>query len=229
MDLLGFMYWHQVLRQLAKEVSYRSLAALGIASIQGTSVASFDKQDAERFLFFCTEQETDKKLIESLPCIVPCWFNLPVPSRKRSGPFGETKTLSVNGCTGQALGMELKGTKSLEERQTPSTLIKQKVKVASMRPVPRTRQRKMLPFCGVPEVETDANQVKNNLSIIPAVKHTVVPSTSVSHRKSMSSSYQAQQIISLNPLPLKKHGCGRCPIQACSEVSQFFYIGFFFF
>ncbi|KAF3970977.1 hypothetical protein CMV_005383 [Castanea mollissima] len=55
---------------------------------------------------------------------------------------------------------------------------------------------------------------KKNFPVAPA-KHSMPGPTVVIHRK--SSSFQAQQIISLNPLPLKKHGCGRSPIQVCLE------------
>ncbi|URE03613.1 ARID/BRIGHT DNA binding domain [Musa troglodytarum] len=49
----------QVLKYLAPEVSYRSLVTLGIASIQGISVASFEMEDADRLLFFCRRQGMD--------------------------------------------------------------------------------------------------------------------------------------------------------------------------
>nr|AWT58109.1 AT-rich interactive domain protein [Aeluropus littoralis] len=41
----------QVLKHLAPEMSYRSLVALGIGCINGTPVASFERQDADRLLF----------------------------------------------------------------------------------------------------------------------------------------------------------------------------------
>ncbi|KAG4136609.1 hypothetical protein ERO13_D07G017300v2 [Gossypium hirsutum] len=120
----------QVLRQLAPDVSYRSLVMLGIASIQG-----------------------------------------------------------VNGLT------------------------RPKINVAAMRPIPHTHRHKMLPFSGFSEAERyDGDQGKVNLPVAP-----VKQPAPVTHRKALSSSFQAQQIISLNPLPLKKHGCGRAPIQVCSE------------
>ena len=55
-------FYYQVLRQLAPDVSYRSLVALGIASIQGLPVASFEKDDAERLLFFCSRHGKDGKI-----------------------------------------------------------------------------------------------------------------------------------------------------------------------
>ncbi|XWS72334.1 hypothetical protein CRYUN_Cryun02cG0031100 [Craigia yunnanensis] len=185
----------QVLRQLAPDVSYRSLVMLGIASIQGLSVASFEKDDAERLLFFCTRQSKDPFWDISVIARSPSWLVPPAPSRKRSELCKDTKPLNcslLEGVNGNA-------------RPKPN--------VAAMRPIPHTHRFKMLPFSGFSEAERyDGDQGKVNLPVVP-----VKQPAPVTHRKAFSSSYQAQQIISLNPLPLKKHGCGRAPIQVCSE------------
>ncbi|GAV70983.1 ARID domain-containing protein [Cephalotus follicularis] len=187
----------QVLRQLAPDVSYRSLVMLGIASIQGLSVASFEKEDAERLLFFCKKQGEDLYLNNSVPTRPPSWLMPPAPSRKRSEPYRESKPFVSTGVKGENGGN-----------------IKQKLNIAAMRPIPHTSRHKMLPFSGYSEAERyDGDHIKPSLPVVP-VKHVAPPLT---HRKSMSSSFQAQQIISLNPLPLKKHGCDRAPIQVCSE------------
>uniref|UniRef100_A0A0E0EKT5 Uncharacterized protein n=1 Tax=Oryza meridionalis TaxID=40149 RepID=A0A0E0EKT5_9ORYZ len=47
----------QVLKYLAQETSYKSLVPLGIASVNGTPVCSFDSQDVDWLLFFCTIQD----------------------------------------------------------------------------------------------------------------------------------------------------------------------------
>ncbi|GLT74225.1 hypothetical protein SLA2020_460330 [Shorea laevis] len=186
----------QVLRQLAPDVSYRSLVMLGIASIQGLSVASFEKDDAERLLFFCTSQSKDLLQYNSVVTRIPSWLIPPVPSRKRSEPCKDAKPLACSGLEGEN-----------------GNHYRQKLNVAAMRPIPHTRRHKMLPFSGFSEPEKyDGDHVKVNLPVVP-----VKPPGPVTHRKALSSSYQAQQIISLNPLPLKKHGCGRAPIQVCSE------------
>jgi hypothetical protein len=44
-----------VLKHLAPEISYRSLVALGIPWVNGTPVYSFDRQDADKLLFFCSK------------------------------------------------------------------------------------------------------------------------------------------------------------------------------
>ncbi|TYH61004.1 hypothetical protein ES332_D07G019700v1 [Gossypium tomentosum] len=185
----------QVLRQLAPDVSYRSLVMLGIASIQGLSVASFEKDDAERLLFFCKKLSKDPLLGSSLIARTPSWLVPPAPSRKRPEPYKDTKSLNC---------IIMEGVKGLT---------RPKINVAAMRPIPHTHRHKMLPFSGFSEAERyDGDQGKVNLPVAP-VKQTAP----VTHRKALSSSFQAQQIISLNPLPLKKHGCGRAPIQVCSE------------
>lgn len=208
------------MRQLALESSYRSTAALGIASIQGLSVASFEEEDVQRLLFFCTGRGTDH--FESLLSCVPSWFKLPEASRKRPELCEKAEILASNSCCAHASDFHIvKKAKLMKEKQTLPLLSGQKVKVPSMRPVPHIRQRKLLPFRGVPEVVADAHHAKTHLPVpvVPAAKHSSPRSTSISRRKSSSSSYQAQQIISLNPLPLKKHGCERCHIQVCTEVS----------
>ena len=171
---------------------------LGIAGIQGLSVASFEKDDAERLLFFCTRHGKDTFWDSSVIARSPSWLVPPAPSRKRSEPCKDTKPLNctvIEGVNGNA-------------RLKPN--------FAAMRPIPHTHRQTMLPFSGFSEAERyDGDQGKVNLPVVP-----VKQPAPVTHRKALSSSYQAQQIISLNPLPLKKHGCGRVPIQACSEVSQ---------
>ncbi|XVE70779.1 hypothetical protein DITRI_Ditri10aG0098200 [Diplodiscus trichospermus] len=187
----------QVLRQLAPDVSYRSLVMLGIASIQGLSVASFEKDDAERLLFFCKRQGKDPLGDRFLIARSPSWLVPPAPSRKRSEPCKETK--AVNGAVMEGVNGNARP----------------KPHVAAMRPIPHTHHHKMLPFSGFSEVERydgDQGKLKVNLPVVP-----VKQPAPVTHRKALSTSYQAQQIISLNPLPLKKHGCGRAPIQICSE------------
>ncbi|WCJ42879.1 ARID/BRIGHT DNA-binding domain-containing protein [Euphorbia peplus] len=190
----------QVLRQLAPDVSYRSLVMLGIASIQGLSVASFEKEDAERLLFFCTNHGLDLNSDNPVVTKPPSWLVPPAPSRKRHEPNREAKPFA---CTG--FQFENGGN------------LKRKVNVAAMRPIPHTRRHKMLPFSGFSEGERyDGDLGKPSLPVAPP-KHSVPGPPPASHRKSLASSYQAQQIISLNPLPLKKHGCGRQPIQVCPE------------
>ncbi|XP_043704301.1 AT-rich interactive domain-containing protein 4 [Telopea speciosissima] len=215
----------QVLRQLAPEVSYRSLVTLGIASIQGLSVASFEKDDAERLLFFCTRQGKDLHPNNSSPCSPPRWLRPPAPGQKRAEPCQgaidviHSGLIAKNGATfSKLIDDEKKESRSRDEVSMPLVPVRQKLKVAAMRPIPHAHQHKMLPFSGIPEADgNDGGQPKINLSIISSTKHNSAGPTPTTHRKSFSSSYQAQQIISLNPLPLRKHGCGRCPIQVCSE------------
>ncbi|KAM7274835.1 hypothetical protein ACFE04_016701 [Oxalis oulophora] len=183
----------QVLRQLAPEASYRSLVMLGIASIQGLSVASFEKDDAERFCFLCKHQEKEQD--KKIPVLgnPPSWLVPPAPRQKRFEPCRDTRRLE-NGSNG-----------------------KPKLNIAAMRPIPHTQRHKLLPFSRLLEGERyDRDQVKPELPTAP-VKHGNAGPTPAAHRKSTSNAFRAQQIISLNPLPLKKHGCSRAHIQDCSE------------
>lgn len=74
-------------------MSYRSLVVLGVASIQGLSVASFEKDDAERLLFFCGQQINDTSNHDALLSKIPHWLTPPLPTRKRSEPCRESKVL----------------------------------------------------------------------------------------------------------------------------------------
>ncbi|KAK7304028.1 hypothetical protein RJT34_15021 [Clitoria ternatea] len=190
----------QVLRQLAPNVSYRSLVMLGIASIQGLPVASFSKDDAERLLFFCTRKEKDNCANNPVFSGIPSWLMPPPPSRKRSEPCSRTKSVNSSGRGIEDIGSERK-----------------KLNHAAMRPIPHPHRHKILPFSGLTEGDRyDGDHVKSNQPLAP-IKHNVLGTNSVTHKKSASNSFQAHQIISLNPLPMKKHGCDRAPIRACSE------------
>ncbi|KAK7381917.1 hypothetical protein VNO80_00476 [Phaseolus coccineus] len=214
----------QILRQLAPEVSYRSLVALGIASIQGLPIASFEKDDADRLLFFYQSCEKDSgtsknNIIFGSP---PGWLKPPPPRRKKcessqgaspglhEGVFaGPTPVYKVN--------KEEKDRKMANGISTPLAPARQRLKVSAMRPIPHIRRHRMTPFCGPSETDGfDGGQVEPNLPLVAPTKRSI-GSTSATHRKSFSSAAQSKQVISLNPLPLKKHGCGRGPVQTCSE------------
>lgn len=96
--------------------------------------------------------------------------------------------------------------------------------MAALRPIPHTRRHKMIPFSGYSEIgRFDGEHAKGSLPMLPP-KHGASGGTPVTHRKAFSGSYQRKQIISLNPLPLKKHDCGRAHIQICSEVCNIFLV-----
>lgn len=87
-----------------------------------------------------------------------------------------------------------------------------------MRPIPRVRNHRIVTFFGfLPENERNDGVQAKISHPIGQMKHNLV-GPSITHRRSSGNSLQTQQIISLNPLPLKKHGCGRSHIQVCSEV-----------
>ncbi|KAL3511569.1 hypothetical protein ACH5RR_024286 [Cinchona calisaya] len=76
----------------------------------------------------------------------------------------------------------------------------------------------MLPFSAITEGDGhEGTLMKPNLPPVAPTKHSGVGVMPISDRKSLSSSYQAKQIISLNPLSLKKHSCGRNPIHVRSK------------
>ncbi|GAB4849990.1 AT-rich interactive domain-containing protein 4 [Ancistrocladus abbreviatus] len=214
----------QVLRQLAPEAGFRSLVALGIACIQGTAVASFEKDDAERLLFFCARQDEGSDLQSDDLIIPPSWLRPPAPSWKRSEPGQESSPCSNNGRTSKNQASSM----TMCQNHNRSTIVnglfnpmvsnRQRARVAAMRPIPHTHLRKMMPFTGAGQADAhDGGQIKTISPAVPSTKHNVSGTNPAPYRKSSAHSYQAKQIISLNPIPLKKHGCGRAPIQLCSE------------
>ncbi|CAN6451295.1 unnamed protein product [Victoria cruziana] len=212
----------QVLKQLAPEASYRSLVALGIASVQGLAVASFGKDDADRFLFFCNDKPKDT-VAHDCHVEMPNWLRPPAPCRKRPSLLRVLRPpmngSSIDNEASRATGTDLDQDVRVDIEAADSRCIalmpsKQRLKVPAMRPVPRTKKNKLLPFSGASEVEPQGNSTSNFPTVAP-LKLNNVPSAPV-HRKS-SNALQAQQVISLNPLPLKKHGCSRAPIHECSE------------
>lgn len=204
-------------------MSYRSLVALGIGGVQGLPVASFEKEDAERFLFFCSRDGNDKHSDQLFLSVLPSWFKPPIPSRKRVEPSQGISTVShdslayANIPSIRRVGGEERA--PMNGFKAPLLPARKRLKVATMRPIPRVHRNKMTPFSGLTEADGNNGYLpKASLPVVTPSKHVTVGSTSATQRKSFSSSSQSKQIISLNPLPLKKHGCGRNPIQDCSEV-----------
>lgn len=213
----------QILRQLAPDVSYRSLVALGIASIQGLPVASFEKDDAERLLFFYQSSEKDgcanHNIVFSRP---PIWLKPPPPTRKRSeSSQGASPDIDDGVFSGQGaikkVDEEEKDRKMVNGISTPLTPARQRLKVSAMRPIPQVRRHRMTPFCGPSEMDGFGGaHVEASVPLVP-MKRSSIASSSATQRKSFSSSALSKQVISLNPLPLKKHACSRGPVQTCSE------------
>ncbi|CAJ2663275.1 unnamed protein product [Trifolium pratense] len=213
----------QILRQLAPDVSYRSLVALGIASIQGLPVASFEKDDAERLLFFYQSSEKDGcengNLVFSKP---PIWLKPPPPTRKRcESSQGDSPDIHDGVFAGQGavknVDEEDKDRKMVNGVSTPLTPARQRLKVSAMRPIPHVRRHRMTPFRGPSDINGFGGaHVEANVPLVP-LKRSSIGSSSATQRKSFSSSSHSKQVISLNPLPLKKHGCSRGPVQTCSE------------
>ncbi|KAI3684122.1 hypothetical protein L6452_33341 [Arctium lappa] len=207
----------QVLRQLAPNISYRSLAALGIASVQGLAVASFQKDDATRLLFFCRRPENNVHLNINIPP-TPTWMRQPSPKRKRF-------------CTNQEMSLGIPNNHLIPEHQHAPrqegqeqngmgsangyVVTRKKLRVAAMRPIPHIRCQKRLAFAGISEASGHGfrGEVNTNYFNAPSTKHSSAGLGPVTVRKSLSSC-QAKQ---LNPLPLKKHGCDRSPLHVCAE------------
>lgn len=216
----------QILRQLAPDVSYRSLVGLGVASIQGLSVASFEKDDAERLLFFCAGKENDIFPSNLTDSTLPSWLKPPAP-RKRSKTMTDTslgsrdvikhlKVSSGSRINGQNIEIGSRNGFSTPMFPLPR---RRGMKIAAMRPIPHVNRHRMISFSGISETGgINGGLGKASVPSSNTTKHVTVGSASVLQQKTYPSASQFKQIIPMNPLPLKKHGCGRSPIHACFEV-----------
>ena len=197
------------MKYLARDTCYRSLVALGIGGIAGNPVTAFDKEDADRLLFFCTRGEKNLPLRDG-PVFKPPVWNA-APTRRRSIPSGD----NIEGKT-----------------------LKKGLNIAAMRPIPRRRWPQGLPFLGavqdkdVAEIlpsskdnipqETYANDgsgVDGNMAIVPSVTESFPPADPSRQRDSTYGALRDQKISS-SPLAQEKHRCNRSPISICSEVSS---------
>ncbi|GAA0158025.1 hypothetical protein LIER_15153 [Lithospermum erythrorhizon] len=210
----------QVLRQLAPDTSYRSLVVLGIAGVQGLAVSAFEKNDTERLLFFSSSQGKENNLTNFQSCDVPSWLRPPAPRRPHS--CQEIKAGSQSGLVLESQVFIKKeredGEMSLQNEVNMSTAhARRKPRAAALRPIPHIQHRKMLPFSGISDIDpNNVSVVKPSVPVAPSTKYNGAAAP-LKHRKSVSASFQTKHVVSLNPLPLKKHDCNRSPIHVCSE------------
>ncbi|RRT64872.1 hypothetical protein B296_00020344 [Ensete ventricosum] len=172
----------QVLKQLACEVSYRSLVTLGIASIQGIPVASFEKEDADRLLFLWNRQGKEIFFRHELSSPLPPLCSSIVT--KRSKTFSEAKsiafsqTMKENGFFLNDVEDAKKEVGSCEATHILSFSGRKRLKVATMKPVPCSRQR-MLPLGIQDDVPTSPSK-KNNTVRVPLTPRNSAPGDWVS-------------------------------------------------
>ena len=196
----------QVLKHHAPEISYRSLVALAITWVNGTPVSSFDRQDADRLLFFCSNQCRDQAIQNVSYAHVSSWSASLTKDRTTGSIDSKQMSFGAKGVGG-------------DNKMSPS--LKPRLKPATMRPLPRSRKQQIHPFMGFPQsIIHDASQVKPSLPA-PHVKDNAVPVIAVTQRKSSSRSPSSwscvQPSIPLNHLPMKKHGCNQLPMHIRSE------------
>lgn len=171
-------------------------------------MSSFDRQDADRLLFFCSNQCKDQDIQNGPYAHLSRWLASLTKDRITGSLESKQISSGTNGVT--------EDRKHLTEGSYLSSL-KPRLKPATMRPIPRSPKQQMHLFMGLPQsIIHDASQVKPTLPA-PPVKHIVVPVVPATQRKS-SSGPRVPPSVPLNPLPMKKHGCNRLPIRICSEV-----------
>ncbi|KAI5084078.1 hypothetical protein GOP47_0000247 [Adiantum capillus-veneris] len=224
----------QVLRQLAREVCFRSLVSLGIAGIQGFPVAAFLTEDADRFhalrsssrKIFARETENHHNTahIDHLPP----WFSPPVPSRKRRrvDTFGadHKKPYSDEGTSCPDIGTDFSSPEMLKSNCTATCS-----SLAAMKPVPHVRLNRDMPYAGA--VLAGAHNTWSMKVSLPNGTGVRLPrpnsnsgahvptsaATPTPHKGQNVRAPSPVQLSSLNPIPMKKHGCNRRPMHECSE------------
>lgn len=200
----------EILKQLAPDISYKSLVGLGIASVNSTPVSSFNRQDADRLLFFCTSQYKDRPIEVGPYLHLPRWSASLTKERRMKGSLEVEPNVSCANGVGDDKKHLMDGS------SLPS--VKTRLKPATMRPIPRSSKQHLHPFTGFTQsIINGAYQTKSSFPARPPGKHNSVPAASATRRKSSSGSSRSQQALLLNPLPMKKHGCDRLPIQTCHE------------
>lgn len=225
----------QVLRQLAREVCFRSLVSLGIAGIQGFPVAAFLKEDADRFCALRSSSARKNGVRESEHPHstghiehLPPWFSPPVPSRKRRrvDSFGSdhNKPYSDEGTSCPDIGKDFSSPEMLKSNSTATCS-----SLAAMKPVPHVRPNRDMPYAGA--VLAGAHNtwsMKVNLPNGTGVRLPRPNSTSgvhvptsaaipTPHRGQNVRAPSPVQMSPLSPIPMKKHGCNRRPMHECSE------------
>lgn len=124
----------QILKHLACEFSCRSLVTLGIASLHGIAVASFEKEDAQRLLFFFARngKELSKEDGLSISSLITSSKLSAKPEIVIDGNRKDFSTLYSN--------------VNKKQKQMTKGAHMQGLKVAAMRPIPRSQRQKNIYF-----------------------------------------------------------------------------------
>jgi len=130
------------LKHLAPEISYRSLVALGIACVNGTPVSSFDRKDADRLLFFCSNQCKDQA-IQNAPCAHLSRWSASLTNDRITGSL-KSKQISFDANRVREVNKHLTEVSSLSS-------LKPRLKPATMRPLPHSPKQQMHLFMGLPQ------------------------------------------------------------------------------
>lgn len=123
----------QILKQLACEFSCRSLVTLGIASIHGIAVSSFEKEDAERLLFFFSRK--GKELSKEHAFL----SGLPISSSIASGKLSARPEIVIDGNWKDF--HTIYSNVSKKQKQMTKGTNMQGLNVAALRPIPCSRRQ----------------------------------------------------------------------------------------
>lgn len=230
----------QVLRQLAPEPYFRSLVALGIAGVQGFPVAAFQKADADLLLYLRSISSRkheiplhDSQYSTSISGHIPSWLTPPVPSRKRRKLQSFESLHDSNksyfdddiASAPKSARKDVNSSQMLKKHNTNSGNL-----LAPMKPVPHILPKSDMPYAGTVLAAAHHSWTMKVSISNGASGRLVRPNSNagpvalnsssglpVSHSRQTVRAPSPAQMLSLNPIPTKKHGCNRPSIHECSD------------
>jgi hypothetical protein len=202
----------QVLRQLAAELSYRGLVAMGIAGVEGAPVAAFQEEDAAHLVSLkrSWDDAADNENLSEMSALPP-WLAPPAASRKRvrllpAVNLGEEDRKASRTNRGDSVN----GGASSSKQGNIALL-------AAMKPVPHTGRRKFMPFANAVMAAQHAGwSMKLDVSSRVDRRRQRRPESA----RPRSTSFLPGQVSgpgSLLPPMVKPHCCNRPPMVQCKE------------
>jgi hypothetical protein len=187
---------------------------LGIAGIQGFPVASFQREDVDRFLALSSRRNNiGRKDDNNYASEIPSWLAPPAPSRKRQ------RIDNYGSFYHKSSGDDDSESSDVGTRMSTCNY------VAAMKPIPHVHASPEMPFPGGVGWSTKTTLLNGpsgrmsrpNLNIGALLS--LNSGVSASNKDQSIQAPDPAQILPLTCVPLKKHGCNRRHMLECTEVS----------
>ena len=200
-------------------------------------MASFQKEDADRFLALRPSAsrgtELERNSNATYASHIPSWLSPVVPSRKRQRIDSYGSFCHKSACDEDFKSSDVGKDVSTSETPGRSWAPKHNY-IAAMKPVPHVHQNRDMPYAGA-VLAGAHNTWSMKISLpngtsgrIPRLNASTGAHNSTNSGMPISNRGQSirvpspAQMLSLNPVPMKKHACNRRPMHECSEVSFIF-------